>query len=115
MNTLLFLFSYMIIAGQSLNKWKSPGQIHFIGSPCKNSGILQLKNEFDLAKELSKIKSPIHLICGRQDFLTYVAYDLKLAKPSMNLYWIEKSGHFPMHERAEEFYKILFALLVKSS
>jgi proline iminopeptidase len=73
-----------------------------------------LKSEFDLAKELSKIKLPIHLICGRQDFLTYVAYDLKLAKPVINLYWIEKSGHFPMHEQAEEFYKILFDVLAKS-
>lgn len=70
-----------------------------------------LKSELDLTKELVKIKSPIHLICGRQDFLTYVAYDLKLAKPSIGLYWIEKSGHFPMHEQAKEFYKILFDIL----
>ncbi|HEX2629864.1 MAG TPA: hypothetical protein VHM26_12650, partial [Chitinophagaceae bacterium] len=74
-----------------------------------------LKSEFDLAIEIAKIKSPVHMICGRQDFLTYVAYDLKVAKPSINLYWIEKSGHFPMHEQPNEFYKILFEVLDKSN
>jgi proline iminopeptidase len=73
-----------------------------------------LKSNYDLSKEMEKIKSPIHLICGREDFLTYVAYDLKIAKPSINLCWIERSGHFPMHERAEEFYKIMFEVLAKS-
>lgn len=70
-----------------------------------------LKSEYNLAKEITEIKSPIHLVCGREDFLAYVAYDLKLAKPSINLYWIERSGHFPMHEQAGKFYKILFDIL----
>lgn len=69
------------------------------------------KQNFDVMQELDKIKCPVHLICGRQDFLAYIAYELKISKPSISLYWIEKSGHFPMHEQAEEFYRILFDVL----
>jgi proline iminopeptidase len=72
-----------------------------------------MKQDINLDVELKKIKCPVHLICGRQDFLNYIAYDLKIAKPDINLYWIEKSGHFPMHEQAEAFYKILFDILSK--
>jgi pimeloyl-ACP methyl ester carboxylesterase len=69
--------------------------------------------DFNLKTELQKIKCPIDLICGREDILTYIAYELKIAKPSISLYWIDKSGHFPMHEQPKEFYSILDQILEK--
>lgn len=62
-------------------------------------------------KSLTKIKCPIDLICGRQDFLTYVAYELKIEKPSIELHWIDKSGHFPMHENPIDFYTVMNQIL----
>jgi proline iminopeptidase len=67
-----------------------------------------------LKRDLKKIKFPIHLVCGRQDFLTYIAYELKLAVPKINLHWIEKSGHFPMHENAIDFYDRMDIILNQS-
>ena len=73
-----------------------------------------MEYDFSLKNELQKIKSPIHLICGRQDFFTYVAYELKIARPNINLYWIERSGHFPMYEQPETFYPVLNQIIKKS-
>lgn len=67
--------------------------------------------KYDVAKDLSKYKGRIDLIIGREDFLTFIAYELKLADPKINLHWIEKSGHFPMYEQPDNFYKILFEVL----
>ena len=52
------------------------------------------------------------LICGRQDFLTYIAYELKLANQKINLHWIDKSGHFPMYENPKEFYSVIDKILL---
>ena len=73
-----------------------------------------MEYDFSLNNELQKIKSPIHLICGRQDFFNYVAYELKIARPNINLYWIEKSGHFPMYEQPETFYPVINQIIKKS-
>ena len=70
-----------------------------------------MKYNFDMQKDLQKIESPIHLICGRQDFLAYITYELKMARPNIYLYWVDKSGHFPMHEQSEKFYSLLDKIL----
>ena len=68
--------------------------------------------ELNLKKDLQKISCPINLICGRQDFLTYIAYELKLANQKINLHWIDKSGHFPMYENPKEFYSVIDKILL---
>ena len=55
--------------------------------------------------------SPIHIICGRQDILTFMSYEYKIAKPSIKIHWIDESGHFPMYEQPKEFYSILENIL----
>ena len=73
-----------------------------------------MEYDFSLKKELQKIKSPIHIICGRQDIFTYVTYELKIARPDIKLYWIDKSSHFPMYEQPQLFFPILNQIMKKS-
>jgi proline iminopeptidase len=40
-----------------------------------------------------------------------LSYELKIAKPSAHLHWIEGSGHFPMFETPNAFYSLLFEIL----
>jgi proline iminopeptidase len=61
----------------------------------------------DLTVELKKFKKPVHIICGRQDPGAFISYELKMLLPDANLYWINRSGHFPMYEQPEEFNSIL--------
>lgn len=70
--------------------------------------------EIDLKKDLHKILCPINIICGRQDFLTYVAYELKLANSKIKLHWISESAHFPMHENPDEFYAVMDNVLAQT-
>ena len=69
-------------------------------------------NVYNLVKN---INSPIYIISGRQDISEFVSYELKIAKPSIHLHWINESGHFPMYEQPEEFYKILNQILDKTN
>lgn len=84
-----------------------------------NYGMLQLiykdisKSNVDMRKSLTSFKKPVYLICGRQDFGNYVCYELKILYPSFNLSWIQNSGHFPMYEQPESFYKTIFNVLNK--
>lgn len=71
------------------------------------------KTKFDLTIPLKRFAKPIYILCGREDFYSFLSYELKIAKPSAKLYWIEQSGHFPMYENPKEFYKILFNILDK--
>lgn len=73
-----------------------------------------MQYDFSLKTDLQKIKSPIHIICGRQDIFTYVTYELKIARPSIKVYWIDKSGHFPMYEQPEIFYPQLSQIMQKA-
>lgn len=66
---------------------------------------------FDLEKGLKNISSPINIISGRQDIFDFMAYEYKIAKPTINLHWIDQSGHFPMFETSNEFYKIVEKIL----
>jgi len=70
-----------------------------------------IKYDFSLKKGLEVVTSPIHIICGRQDILTFMTYEYKIAKPSIKIHWIDESGHFPMYEQPKEFYSILENIL----
>lgn len=70
--------------------------------------------KFDLTIPLKSFNKPLYILCGRQDLFAFLSYELKIAKPSANLYWIEESGHFPMFENPTAFYKLLFEILDKS-
>ncbi len=86
----------------------------------RNQEMLQLiykdinKSKIDLRKSLASFTHPVYLICGRQDIGDYVCYELKILYPSFKLSWIQNSGHFPMYEQPESFYKIIFNILSKS-
>lgn len=72
-----------------------------------------LKQEFDIRDPAKKIGSPIYIITGRQDIYDFVSYELKIANPNVQLHWIDQSGHFPMYEQPEDFYKALNQILDK--
>lgn len=66
---------------------------------------------YDVSKTLPRYKGPIQVIASRQDALAFYAYDLKIIRPSIQLHWIQESGHFPMFEQAKPFYDTLFTVL----
>jgi proline iminopeptidase len=69
--------------------------------------------KFDLAKKLLSVRSPVYAICGRQDPFAFCTYELKIALPKTQLFWIQKSGHFPMYEQPDNFYKVLDEIMEK--
>lgn len=66
---------------------------------------------FNLKRGLENISVPINIVSGRQDLFDFMAYEYKIAKPEIKLNWIDQSGHFPMFETPNEFYKILKDIL----
>ena len=66
---------------------------------------------YDVSKTLNNYKGQIDIISGRQDVAGFFSYELKQDRPSINLHWINKSGHFPMYEQPSEFYDILYSVL----
>ncbi|MDI1255269.1 MAG: alpha/beta hydrolase [Flavobacterium sp.] len=69
------------------------------------------RTKFDLTIPLKSFNKPMYILCGREDFFAFLSYELKIAKPSAHLHWIEESGHFPMFENPKEFYKLLYEIL----
>ena len=69
------------------------------------------RSKFDLTLPLKHFNKPMYILCGREDFYAFLSYELKIAKPSAQLYWIEGSGHFPMYETPKEFFDLLFRIL----
>ena len=69
------------------------------------------QNGFDLSGKLPYFNKPVHVITGRQHPLAYVSYELKILLPKAHLHWINKSGHFPMYEQSEKFYRVLFKII----
>jgi proline iminopeptidase len=65
------------------------------------------KNKFDLLQKLKNVETPIFAICGKQDPFLYNTYELKIAKPTTNMYLIQSCGHYPMFEQKSEFYNRL--------
>jgi proline iminopeptidase len=70
-----------------------------------------LFRNFDVSASLKKYKGRIDIISGRQDVVGFFSYEIKIDKPSANLYWINNCGHFPMYEQPDEFYKLLYQIL----
>ncbi len=70
----------------------------------------------NMAKEIAKMKFPVCLIWGKNDHITppHVANEFHRLIPHSDLYWIDKCGHAPMMEHAEEFNKILDAWYAKT-
>lgn len=73
--------------------------------------VKDLGKNYNLSKTLSKYKGSIQVITGRQDILADNTYELKILRPSVQINWIEESGHFPMFEKPKEFYKLLFKII----
>jgi len=69
---------------------------------------------FDLTNKFGAYHNPFYAIAGRQDPGGFVTYDVKIAVPRAELFWIQNCGHFPMFDEPEEFYKILNALVEKN-
>ncbi len=65
------------------------------------------KKRFDLTKQLSSFKKPVHIISGSQDPGAFVSYEIKLLMPQTKLHWINHAGHFPMYEQPARFYEAL--------
>lgn len=70
-----------------------------------------LSKNLHIRKSLANYKGPIKVISGRQDILSFNSYELKIARPSVQLFWVEQCGHFPMYEQEEVFYPLVFDLL----
>lgn len=68
---------------------------------------------FDLTNKFGAYHNPFYAIAGRQDPGEFVTYELKIAEPRVELFWIQNCGHFPMFDEPVEFYKILNMLVEK--
>ena len=93
--------------------------IHIIrkgeGNPGTGGMLLQsfMQTNENIGAKLGQLKAPIHIIAGAQDPGGFVSYEIKLVAPKARLNWINASGHFPMYEQPDEFYKILERILSK--
>jgi len=65
----------------------------------------------DLTNDIKQLNIPVTIICGRQDPLSFMAYEYKLLQPRIKISWIQEAGHFAMFEQPEPFYKALFTAL----
>ncbi|PCI31878.1 MAG: alpha/beta hydrolase [Flavobacteriaceae bacterium] len=63
----------------------------------------------NMSKDLPNIETRTCLIWGKNDIVTppEVAFDFDKLLPNSSLFWIEKCGHTPMMEHAEEFNGLL--------
>ena len=63
----------------------------------------------DLRPQLKDIQVPTLVIVGRHDFITNVAMAEEMVKyiPDVRLEVFEDSGHFPMVEEPEKFYRVI--------
>ena len=71
----------------------------------------------NMAKDLPKMTTKTLIIWGRQDSVTppNVAEDFNSLLPNSDLSWIDKCGHAPMMEHANEFNKIMEDWLSKNN
>ena len=71
----------------------------------------------NMKKDLKKIHIPVALIWGRNDKITppEVADEFHELLPDSELHWIDKCGHAPMMEHADEFNRVLKDFLDKKN
>ncbi len=69
----------------------------------------------NMGEEISKIKQPTLLIWGNNDIITppFVGEEFKKLIPNSELHFIDKCGHAPMMEQAQDFNRILEEFLNK--
>ncbi len=69
----------------------------------------------NLGEELNQITKPTLLVWGNNDTITppFVGREFNKLIPNSELYFIDKCGHAPMMEKAEEFNSILYKFLTK--
>ncbi|MBK6444000.1 MAG: alpha/beta hydrolase [Bacteroidetes bacterium] len=69
----------------------------------------------NMSDDLKDMKMPVCLIWGKQDTITPpdVAEEFHRLLPKSDLFWIDKCGHAPMMEQAQEFNTILEEWLKK--
>lgn len=77
--------------------------------------LADLNKNYDLSSTLNKYKGPVYVVCGRQDYVLYNAYELKLLMPGAELYWLEQCGHWPQFEQPKAFYDTLSIILNKKN
>lgn len=67
---------------------------------------------YNLKPEISKLKMPILVICGREDPVgLFPTFTIKELNKKAKIAWIEKSGHFPWVENPKSFYSQLLKYL----
>ncbi len=115
-NEQLYVLKYMIRLAYISNKEKIDSLFKKIDAPV-NQKMQSLmdndasKSKIDFRQSLKKLNKPVYIICGRQDIFSYVSYELKIANPNFELFWIQNCGHFPMYEKPAIFYPILNKIL----
>lgn len=69
----------------------------------------------NLGEDLNQITKPTLLVWGNNDTITppFVGREFNKLIPNSELYFIDKCGHAPMMEKAEEFNSILYKFLTK--
>jgi pimeloyl-ACP methyl ester carboxylesterase len=72
-----------------------------------------MKGSGGLKEKLIKLPVPVSIIAGAQDPGAFMSYEIKQLIPQATIFWINRSGHFPMYEQPEEFYKALETVLPK--
>ena len=63
--------------------------------------------DFNLTKGIPGLQMPISVITGAEDPMAYLTNAFQEFAPAAKIYWIPKSGHFPMFEQPGVFYKSL--------
>ncbi|WP_298741383.1 alpha/beta hydrolase [uncultured Chitinophaga sp.] len=114
-------YDRLVRYGYIYNKYKIDSLLPQINAAPSNATMRDLmikdlmRSGYDLTARpaLSRYKGPIQVISGRQDALAFYTYELKIIHPSMQLHWIQESGHFPMFEQPKAFYDTLSQVLQK--
>lgn len=70
-----------------------------------------IARNYDVRQGFAKLKSPILVICGRQDPLIFTTLEIMGLNKNVIIEWIDKSGHYPFVEQPEAFYRALTQFL----
>lgn len=69
------------------------------------------RNGFDLTAKVKQLAMPIIIITCKEDPLAFLTEEYKKFAPQSEIHWIDHCGHFPMYEKPEDFYPLLFESL----
>jgi aminoacrylate hydrolase len=70
---------------------------------------------FDRVSQLGQIRTPTHIVCAKDDFLTPSYFSEELARriPNANLHLLERGGHACSQTVPQEFNKLVLRLLLQ--